>query len=47
MGVGMIAVVTASDTESVIEEIGSAGTEAFVCGDVTTGVGRVVLDGPR
>ena len=46
MGVGMIAVVADMDTESVLEEIRNAGAEAFACGDVTAGVGRVVLDGP-
>ena len=46
MGVGMIAVVSDSVVESVLEEINRAGTKAFVCGDVKEGVGRVVLDGP-
>jgi phosphoribosylformylglycinamidine cyclo-ligase len=44
MGVGMIAVVSASDAESVLEEIRGAGVDAFVCGDVTEGAGRVVLN---
>jgi len=45
MGVGMIAVVADKDTESVLGEIRNAGADAFVCGDVTAGVGGVVLDG--
>ena len=46
MGVGMIAVVADRDTRGVLEEIRNAGAEAFVCGEVTAGAGRVVLEGP-
>jgi phosphoribosylformylglycinamidine cyclo-ligase len=44
MGVGMIAVVEAGEAEAVIEQIRAAGTRAFVCGEVSAGQGRVLLE---
>ncbi len=44
MGVGMIVVVSASEAESVLRELGCVGVDAFVCGEVTVGGGRVILE---
>lgn len=44
MGVGMIAVVEPGEAEAVIEQIRAAGTQAFVCGEVSVGQGRVLLE---
>lgn len=44
MGVGMIVVVSASQVASVLRELGGAGVDAFVCGEVTIGAGRVILE---
>jgi len=43
MGVGMIAVVGSEDAEAVVSEIRGAGCDAFVCGEVVPGTGRVSL----
>ena len=43
MGVGMIAAVAPADAATVVEQLRSAGTEAFVCGGVFEGQGRVIL----
>ncbi len=44
MGVGMIVVVAPVETEGVLAELNSAGVAAFVCGEVSAGTGRVILD---
>ncbi len=44
MGVGMIAVVEPGEAESVLEQIRAAGTRGFVCGEVSAGQGRVLLE---
>ena len=44
MGVGMIAVVSADEADGVIEQVRSAGMPAFVCGEVSAGQGRVLLE---
>jgi phosphoribosylformylglycinamidine cyclo-ligase len=43
MGVGMIAVVAPGDADTVVQQIRRDGAEAFVCGVVSEGRGRVVL----
>ena len=45
MGVGMVAAVRPGDAERTIEEIRAAGCEAFVCGEVVPGEGRVRFAG--
>jgi phosphoribosylformylglycinamidine cyclo-ligase len=44
MGVGMIAVVASTQADSVIDQLRREGTDAFVCGEVTAGDGRVLLE---
>ena len=44
MGVGMIAVTPAGETESVLEELSQGGESPFVCGEIVSGTGRVVLE---
>lgn len=44
MGVGMIAVVSPGDVDSVLGDLSGAGSDGFVCGEVTAGAGSVVLD---
>jgi len=44
MGVGMIAVVPPEEAEAVMEQVRAAGTPAFVCGEVSMGSGRVILE---
>ena len=43
MGVGMVAAVAAPDAAAIVEQLRSAGTDAFVCGAVVEGQGRVLL----
>jgi len=43
MGVGMIAAVAPADSASVVDQLRGEGTEAFVCGTVSEGQGRVHL----
>ena len=47
MGIGMIAVVPADEADAVVEEVRVAGTDAFVCGEVGPGQGRVLLERGR
>lgn len=44
MGIGMIAVVPSGEGEAVVEQIRTAGTPAFVCGEIAAGQGRVLLE---
>ncbi len=44
MGVGMIAVVGCDEAPTVVEEIRGAGVEAFTCGEIRAGSGRVILN---
>lgn len=45
MGVGMFAIVRGEAVEATLEEIRAAGCEAFECGELTAGEGRVHLEG--
>ena len=45
MGVGMIAVVRESDAGQVLEEIRASGCEAFMCGELVAGDGKVHVEG--
>ena len=42
MGVGMVAVTAATDTDQVLQSLAEAGIPAWVCGEVTRGVGGTV-----
>jgi phosphoribosylformylglycinamidine cyclo-ligase len=44
MGIGMAAVVRASDAEAVVAELTGAGETAWVAGEIVPGEGKVVLD---
>jgi phosphoribosylformylglycinamidine cyclo-ligase len=44
MGVGMVAVVAASDAESVVGELRAAGESAWIAGEIVPGEGNVLLD---
>jgi phosphoribosylformylglycinamidine cyclo-ligase len=44
MGIGMVAVVRASDAEAVVAELTGAGETAWVAGEIVPGEGKVVLD---
>lgn len=43
MGVGMIGVVRSEDESAVLDELGRAGCEAWVCGEIVEGAGGVRL----
>ncbi len=43
MGIGMIALVDGAHAEAACATLHAAGCEAWICGDVTTGTGEVVL----
>ncbi len=44
MGVGMVAVVREGEADQVLEEIRDSGCEAFLCGELVSGSGRVHLE---
>jgi len=44
MGVGMVAVVAASDADSVVGELRAAGESAWIAGEIVPGEGNVLLD---
>ncbi len=44
MGIGMIAVVSPENTEAVVESIRVEGGEAFECGQIRSGSGKVILE---
>ncbi len=45
MGIGMIAATQAADAATVVEEARGAGCDAFLCGEVVAGTGKVRLRG--
>ncbi|WP_420634624.1 phosphoribosylformylglycinamidine cyclo-ligase [Candidatus Palauibacter sp.] len=45
MGVGMIAVVRESDVGPVLDEVRGSGCDAFVCGELVEGAGKVRMEG--
>ncbi|MDP9444655.1 MAG: phosphoribosylformylglycinamidine cyclo-ligase [Actinomycetota bacterium] len=45
MGVGMVAVVASGDADRALAMLAEAGVDAWVCGEVVPGDGRVLLDG--
>ncbi|MXX78371.1 MAG: phosphoribosylformylglycinamidine cyclo-ligase, partial [Gemmatimonadales bacterium] len=45
MGVGMVAVVREAEAERVLDEIRGSGCEAFRCGELVGGSGKVHLEG--
>ena len=45
MGIGMVAVVRPADADAVLEAVRDTGCEAFPCGELVEGAGRVRLEG--
>jgi phosphoribosylformylglycinamidine cyclo-ligase len=43
MGVGMVAVVSADDADAVVRDLGAAGEQAWIAGEIVSGDGTVVL----
>ncbi len=43
MGVGMVAVVAADDADAVVRDLGAAGEQAWIAGEIVPGDGTVVL----